>query len=134
MKTFIKTTVVYVSLFILLNSCSVYYKKEATFNEAYLSKKPVKLMTKDDRKVKLRKITYKDSSYYGVYYDNGNKIEFPMSPEKYKSLRIKDRTTSTVLNVVGITLSVGIVAIVLITATYDWGDFNFGNSGTQFKN
>lgn len=134
MKNFIKTVVLFIALSILLNSCSVYFRKESTFNEAYLSKKPVKLITKDDRKVKLRKIVYKDSTYYGVYYDSGKKIEFPMSEEKYKSLRIKDRTTSTILNVTGTIVTLGAVTIIIFALTYDF-DFNFGPTGdTQFKN
>lgn len=134
MKTFIKPTVVYVSLFILLNSCSVYYEKEVSFEEAYQSRKPARLITNENRKVKLKKIIYKDSTYYGISYYKKNKVEFPLSNETRKSLRLKDRTTSTIINVSGATLTLGISISIIsaLSISSEWGSYN-GN-GLQFKN
>lgn len=136
MKNFIKPTVVYVSLFILLNSCSVYYKKEVSFQEAYNSRKPARLITNEDRKVKLKKIIYKDSTYYGISYYKGNKVEFPLSNETRKSLRLKDRTTSTIINVGGTVLTLGVIVFIIAATgiSGDWKEYNPNGSGLQFKN
>lgn len=135
MKISIKSLVIYLSLSIILNSCSVYFKKEVSFNEAYISKKSVRLITNENKKVFIKKIILKDSAYYGISHYKGEKIEIPLSNETRKSLRIKNRTASTIINVTGITLSLGIVALVFVADSYNsWGNFNSDGNGTQFKN
>jgi hypothetical protein len=123
MKNCIKFLAIIIAFSITLSSCSVYYKKEATFNEAYLSEKPVKLVTKQNKKVFLRKIILKDTSYYGVYKSEGKKITFPLSNENYRSIRIKNRPASTMLNISGAILTLGVATIVIVAISlndWDW--------------
>lgn len=114
MKYFIKSLTILLAFSILLSGCSIYYKKEATLNEAYLSKKPVKLITAENKKMYLKKVIMNDSAYYGVYFYKGQEISFPISNQTNKSLRIKNRTASTVLNVSGIVLPVAMVAVIIV--------------------
>ncbi len=119
MKNCIKSLAIIIAFSIILSSCSAYYKKEATFNEAYLSNKPVKLVTNTNKKVFLKRIILKDTIYYGVYKSNGKKITFPLSKDNYRSIRIKDRTASTILNVSGAVLTLGVVGLIIFAITFD---------------
>ncbi|MES2862701.1 MAG: hypothetical protein V4666_01145 [Bacteroidota bacterium] len=119
MKNYIKSLAIIIAFSIILSSCSVYYKKEATFNEAYLSEKPVKLVTKQNKKVFLRRIILKDTTYYGIYNSNGKKIAFPLSEDSYRSLRIKNRPASTMLNITGAILTLGVVGVIIFVITFD---------------
>ncbi len=47
MKTSVKSLVIMIAISVILNGCSVYYKKEVSLNEAYLSKKPAKLVSRE---------------------------------------------------------------------------------------
>ena len=111
MKNCIKSLAIIIAFSIILSSCSVYYKKEASLNEVYLSEKPVRLLTNENKKVFLKKIILKDSAYYGVYMHNGNEITFPLSKETYRSIRMKNRPVSTILTVTTVVLTVGIVGL-----------------------
>lgn len=125
MKNCIKSLAIIIAFSITLSSCSVYYKKEVSFNEAYLSKKPAKLVTNENKKVHLKKIILKESTYYGVYWHEGKEITFPLSNETHKSLRIKNRTASTFINVGSSILTLGIVGIVIFyTSNDDWKTTN----------
>ena len=125
MKIPVKHFVIFMALSIILNGCSVYYKKEVSFEEAYLSKKPTKLVTSENKKVHLKKIILKDSTYYGVYWHEGKEITFPLSNETHQSLRIKNRTASTFINVGSSILTLGIVGIVIFfTTNNDWKTTN----------
>ena len=114
MKNCIKSLAIIIAFSITLSSCSVYYKKEISFNEAYLSEKPVKLVTHTNKKVLLKKIILKDTTYFGVYNSGGKKITFPLSNENYRSVRIKNRTASTLINVGGSVLTLGIFATIIL--------------------
>lgn len=112
MKISIKTLVIFLALSIILNGCNVYYRKEVTYNEAYLSKKPVRLITIENKKVHLDKIILKDTAYYGVYHYKGEKVDIPLSKEAHKSLRIKNKGASTFLNISGSLLTLEILRLV----------------------
>lgn len=114
MKNYIKSLAIIIAFSLILNSCSVYYNKEASFNEAYLSKKPVKLITNNNKKVYLKKIILKDSTYYGFYWYGGKEVTFPLSKEAYRSVRIKNRTASTLINIGGTVLTLGIVGTIIL--------------------
>lgn len=123
MKNYIKSLAIIIAFSVILSSCSAYYKKEATFNEAYLSEKPVKLVTKQNKKVFLRRIILKDTVYYGVYNSNGKRITFPLSKDNYRSIRIKNRTASTILNASGAVITLGIIGIIILVISLDdFGD------------
>lgn len=133
MKNFIKYLAIIIAFSMLLSSCSVYYKKEVTFNEAYQSKAPVRLVTNQDKKVHLKKIILQDTTYYGVYYHDGKKITFPLSKENYTSVRLKDRATSTFITVAGSVVTAGIVAIVVVAITisnssWEWKTTNYNSA------
>jgi len=117
MKNCIKSLTIIIAFSLILNSCSVYYKEEVTFDEAYLSKKPVKLVTNENKKIHLKKIILKDSAYYGYYWHEGKAITFPLSKEKYRSVRIKNRTASTLINVGGSILTLGILGTIILIIT-----------------
>ncbi|KGO95255.1 hypothetical protein Q767_12400 [Flavobacterium enshiense DK69] len=80
----------------------------------------MKVITRDDKKHKFRKIEKIGSVYYGSIKINGEITKIPLQQNEIKSLRQVDKTTSTILTVGTILVSAGAIVIVIGIITFDY--------------
>ena len=112
-------------LLFFLQSCTVYQKTPVSINEAITLDKKVLVITDSDKKLKFKKIEQINGIYYGI---TKTAIRVPLIESKIKTIRISDKSKSTLL-----TIGVVVVplAIVVIFSIIDWGPGNIG-WGEQF--
>ena len=112
-------------LLFLLQSCTVYQKTPVSINEAITLDKKVLVITDSDKKLKFKKIEQINGIYYGI---TKAAIRVPLIESKIKTIRISDKSKSTLL-----TIGVVVVplAVVVIISIIDWGPGNIG-WGEQF--
>ncbi|MFV5691138.1 hypothetical protein ACM55K_03840 [Flavobacterium sp. LT1R49] len=116
-----------------LQSCAVYKKAPVTLDEAVVTNRKILIIKTDNAKLKLINIEQIDGNYYG-YIKTKRKIEkIPLIESDLKTIRVLDRTTTTIGNVAIVVGSLGIVflvvaAIELSNWDTDWGDW--GDWGT----
>jgi len=123
----------FVIALILLQSCTVYKSAGVTIEEASKTQNKVKVYTTDNETLKFKRISFKDGKYYGVksnYPERDSSLEdIPLDKKNIKSIKVKNKTTSTVLTVAipvvvvgglvygGSTMSIGIGSAM---RTADW--------------
>lgn len=120
-----KCIVGFLILLFLHQSCTVYQKTPVSINEAITLDKKVLVITESDKKLKFKKIEQINGIYYGI---TKTAIRVPLIESKIKTIRISDKSKSTLL-----TIGVVVVplAIVVIFSIIDWGPGNIG-WGEQF--
>jgi len=105
---------------ITLQSCSVYKKNSVNLNEASDAKSKVLVTRTNNEKIRFKKIVQIDSSYYGIKHANGEEIKIPLKESDIKSVRVLDKTNSTVETIL---LVLGILAsgFLVFISTLSWG-------------
>jgi hypothetical protein len=112
LKIHIKITVLFFSVLILLQGCTVYKSKNVPLEEAYLYKDRVKLETKNNESLKYLKITKMNQEYFGVKKVRGDLINVPLQKEEIESIKIKDQTLSATLSILSFLGWLFVVAVV----------------------
>lgn len=112
-------------LLFLHQSCTVYQKTPVSINGAITLDNKLLVITNSDKKLKFKKIEQINGIYYGI---TKAAIRVPLIESKIKTIRISDKSKSTLL-----TIGVVVVplAIVVIFSIIDWGPGNIG-WGEQF--
>jgi hypothetical protein len=111
-----------------LQSCVVYQKAPVTLDEAVVTNRKILVVKTDNTKLKLIDIEKIDGNYYG-YIKIKHKIEkIPLTESDLKTIRILDRTKTTIGNVAIVVGSLGIVFLVVAAIELsNWGDdWNLG--------
>ncbi len=119
-----KSICLLVTFALLLQSCVVYKKTPSPINEAVDSKAKVLVVKTNDEKIKLIKIEKIDGNYFGEIKTKKGIEKIPLSENDIKSIRIKDKSASTVGNVFIVIGSLGVVFIVIVAIELQ--DFNIG--------
>jgi hypothetical protein len=102
---------------ILLQSCSVYKKENSTFDEAIATGSNVKATTADGTKYIIKKIRKVDNQYYGVIKYNGKTLQKNSITESdYKTIQLKDQSTSTIITAGIIAVPVAVLTIIAINS------------------
>jgi uncharacterized protein with FMN-binding domain len=109
---------------LLLQSCAVYHKTPVSIADATATNNKVLVTKTDDTKLKFKKIELTDGIYYGIAEDNkGKMVKTPLKDSEIKTIRILDKSNSTVLTIGIIVVPLVIVAVILFG---DWGPGNIG--------
>ena len=125
-----KTVCFLVTLALILQSCAVYKKTPVTLNEAVATNRKVLVVKTDNTKLKFITIEQSNGIYYGHLKSKGEMIEIPLTENDLKTIRILDKTATTIGNVAIIVGSLGIVLIVVAAIELsnwgdDWGGFSY---------
>ena len=88
---------------IILQGCTVYKSTTVTLDEAYKSQTKAKVLTTNNQTLKFKRIDFIDGKYYGVVLwenDEYEKLEnMPLDKKNINSIKLKNKTVSTILNV-----------------------------------
>ena len=87
------------STLILFQSCAVYQKTPVSLEQASKQDVRAKIKTKTNESFLVLKIIYEDDKYYGLQRVNGEKIRITLHADDTNSIRLHDKTLSTVLSI-----------------------------------
>lgn len=122
-----KTICFFLIMALILQSCAVYKKTPVTLNEAATADGKVLVVKTDNTKLKFKKIEQIDSVYYGLIKTKGQIEKIPLTESDLKTIRLLDKTATTIGNVAIVVGSLGIVLLVVAAIELaDWGD-DWGN-------
>lgn len=113
---------------LITQSCSVYKKTAVTIDEAVTADRKILVVKTDNSKIKFKRIEEIDGVYYGLIKTKGRIEKIPLTESDLKTIRVLDKTATTVGNVAIVVGSLGIVVLVIAAiALSNWGDdWNFG--------
>jgi hypothetical protein len=95
-----KTIALILSLLILLHGCTVYKSASVSLDQAVNKGQKVKVITKDNVKLKFKRIATENGKYYGVRRSVDDKwVKILLNSDTIKTIKEKDKTLSTVLNI-----------------------------------
>ena len=109
-KMLLKIVVFLISSLVMLQSCTVYKSSATTLDEAFKSNTKTKVITTDNQTLKFMRIDFIDGKYYGISKTSQKLEDIPLDKNKIKSIKVKNKTVSAILNVgtpvalVGLTL------------------------------
>ena len=108
---------------LVMQSCSVYKKTSVNLEEAYNSDTKVLIVKIDNTKLKFNRIKQNEGNYYGTLKTKGHMENVPLIASDLKTIRVLDKTTTTIGNVAIIIGSVGIVFLVIAAIELsNWND------------
>ena len=125
LKIYLKPIACLLTFLILFQSCAVYQKTPVSLEQASKQDVRAKIKTKTNESFLVLKIIYEDDKYYGLQRVNGEKIRITLHADDINSIRLHDKTLSTVLSIgmpLGIVLGVIGVGLALNKPSYN---FNF---------
>lgn len=118
-----KCVCVFLVFVFLLQSCAVYQKTPVSIEEAVTTNNKVLIIKTDDTKLKLKKIEQIDGVYYGIIDGDREIVKVPLNKSEIKTIRILDKSTSTLSTIAVVVIP---LAIIIIFATTNWGPDNLG--------
>lgn len=114
-KIHLKIVAILISSMILLQGCTVYKSTTASLEDVSKSQIKAKVLTTDNQTLKFKRIDFIDGKYVGVISDDmkvNPEIEFmPLDKNNIQSIKVKDKTVSTILTVV---IPIAVVGGVLV--------------------
>lgn len=84
------------SALIFFQGCTVYKSTPVSIEQAVQNESKVKVITKSNEKFKFNRIRIEDSNYYGY----NSKERIPLDQNNIDTIKEKNKTLSTVLNIV----------------------------------
>ncbi|TRX02417.1 hypothetical protein [Flavobacterium gawalongense] len=124
-----KTVCFLLVIALILQSCSVYKKTPVTLDEAVTADRKVLVVKVDNTKLKFIRIEQIDGIYYGRIKTRGGIEKIPLTESDLKTIRVLDKTATTMGNVAIVVGSIGTVLLVVAAIELsDLGD-NWGNWG-----
>ena len=125
MKINFKTTEIITLMFsmlMLIQSCTVYRSVPASLQEAVEKNTKVKIVTKDNKKLKYRYLGQNGNLFYGVSKQGRAIIKTPIDKNAIGTIKIKDKTMSTILSIVApVAIVIGLGAIIIDSVGYGIG-------------
>ena len=123
-----KTVCFLLVIALILQSCSVYKKTPVTLDEAVTADRKILVVKVDNTKLKFIRIEQIDGIYYGRIKTRGGIEKIPLTENDLKTIRVLDKTATTIGNVAIVVGSLGIVllvvaAIELASLGDGWGDW-----------
>jgi hypothetical protein len=115
---------------LILQSCAVYKKTPVTLNDAATADRKVLAVKSDNTKLKFIRIEQIDGLYYGHIKTKGGTEKIPLTESDLKTIRLLDKTATTIGNISIVVGSLGIVllvvaAIELANLGDDWGNWSY---------
>jgi len=99
MKTinhFLRSIAFFLSCLIILQGCTVYKGTNLTLDDAVRSDGKVKVITNYDTKLKYKRVEMENNTFYGVKKVKGEEVKDKLYKEDLKTVKIKDKTLSTI--------------------------------------
>jgi hypothetical protein len=112
-KKHLKVVVLFFSILILFQGCTVYKSTSATLDEAYKSQTKVKVLSNDNQTIKYDKIGLDNRTYYGVKKFKGTILKTQIDENELKSIRLKNEPLSILFTVGGLLPIVGGIATLI---------------------
>ncbi|MEJ2114443.1 MAG: hypothetical protein P8X62_12455 [Flavobacteriaceae bacterium] len=114
LKIHLKLLALFFSVLILLQGCTLYKPNYFTLHDASKTNNKVLVRTKNNEKLKFKRIKLQHGQYYGVQKIKRIPAKIPLDSAEINYVRIKDKTTSTIFNsVLGLAGVIGVLGIVL---------------------
>lgn len=124
-----KTVCFLLVIALILQSCSVYKKTPVTLEEATATDHKVLVIKSDNTKLKFKRIEQTDGIYYGILKTRAGIERIPLTESDLKTIRVLDKTATTVGNVAIVVGSLGVVLLVVAAAALsslgDWGEWDY---------
>lgn len=118
------------TLIILFQSCRVYKSEHVSLETAVLEAKRVKIKTNDGETLKFKRIAKDSNQYFGLKKRKGALVKFPIAIEEVESVRLHNRTLSTILNVTAGVFVVGTVLLTIVIANISQGVARLSTPGS----
>ena len=90
-KKHFKFVAITLSMFILLQGCTVYKSAPVTLEEAYKSQTKVKVKNKDNQALKFDRVTINNGTYYGAKEIGNIMTQIPLEKEHINKTQIKNK-------------------------------------------
>ncbi|MFV8344001.1 hypothetical protein [Flavobacterium sp. XS2P39] len=125
-----KTVCFLLVIALVLQSCSVYKKTPVTLEQAATANRKVLVIKSDNTKLKFTRIEQIEGIYYGRIKTRAGIEKIPLTESDLKTIRVLDKTATTVGNVAIVVGSLGIVLLVvaaveLSTLGDGWGEWDY---------
>lgn len=124
-----KTVCFLLVIALILQSCSVYKKTPVTLGEATATDHKVLVIKSDNTKLKFKRIEQTDGIYYGLLKTRAGIERIPLTESDLKTIRVLDKTATTVGNVAIVVGSLGVVLLVVaataLSSLGDWGEWDY---------
>lgn len=118
-----KTVCFLLVITLIFQSCGVYKKTSVTLDEAVTADRKVLVIKTDNAKLKFIRIEQIDGMYYGHLKTKGKIEKIPLTESDLKTIRVLDKTATTIGNVAIVVGSLGVVFLVVAAIELsNWGD------------
>ena len=108
-----------ISFILIIESCSVYKSTPVSLQEAVQKNTKVKLITKENEKLKFRYLVKDDNTYYGISKQGGAKVKTPIDENLVSTIRLKDKTMSTILTIAFPVVMISSLALIF-QDSFEW--------------
>ncbi|GIZ09208.1 hypothetical protein [Flavobacterium sp. UMI-01] len=112
------------TIVIVFQSCTVYKKTPVSLNDAMNSNGKAVITTTANVKNKYSQILLLEGNYYGIVKTNKGESKVLLIENEIKSIRVHDKTASTIGNIAIVIGTVG--AVFFIVALIDLASMDFG--------
>lgn len=112
MKTiniYLKIVAFLIPSMIMLQGCTVYKSTTVTLDEAYKSQTKTKVFTSNNETLKFKRIDFINGEYYGISKNPSKFENMFLDKTNINSIKVKNKTASTILNVGVPTIVVGVI-------------------------
>jgi hypothetical protein len=114
-----KSVALILSVFIFFQGCSVYKPVPVSLEQATQNKSKVKIMTKNNVKLKFERIVVEDGNYYGIRTVDSQNVKLLLDTNTVEMIKEKDKILSTILSIgIPIVSILGVSAGVLLLVGY----------------
>ena len=111
-KKQLKSIALILSVLILFQGCTVYKSTPITIEQATKEEQKVKILTKNNVKLKFKRIVVENEKLYGVRKVDGIDVNLVLDRNSIDTIRAKDKTLSTILSIgIPVIIIVGLTAI-----------------------
>ena len=113
-KKHLKVFALFISVLILIQSCTIYKSTSVTLEEASKTNNKVKVEKRNGQKVKYSKIVVlNDGNFYGVKKEKYLFNNILLDQNDIDKIQLKDKTMSTILTVAIPVVIIGVIAYAL---------------------
>ncbi len=123
LKKQFKSVALILSMLILLQGCTVYKSSSVSLEQAEQNQSKVKVITKNNKKLKFTRIGVEDGSYYGVKKSKTVLIKTPLDRDLIDTINEKNKTLSIVLSIVMPFVIIGGVLVIITGIQLSQGIF-----------
>ena len=122
LKNHLKVVALFLSVLILLQGCTVYKSSSVSLEQAEQNQSKVKVITKNNEKLKFMRIGIENGNYYGIKKKNGVIVNTPLDQDFINIINEKNKTLSTILTIaIPVVIIGGILGIMIADDLSDWG-------------